>query len=119
MWYSSSFTTTPAASGTSYVKFVWGGFYGKEMVGGDIRRIFLLASDRPCPPHSTPSLVTRYPRFSTGAAGKCRSVNTNDGFVGIDSLTMDKNAAVKVYPPAYDAGENYLIRVWRSPFDLL
>ncbi|CAM9542214.1 unnamed protein product [Laminaria digitata] len=31
-------------------------------------------------------------------------VNTNDGFVGINSMTMDKDGSMMVYPPAYDAG---------------
>lgn len=34
-----------------------------------------------------------------------RAVNTNDGFVGIDSDNLNMSGSSKVFPPAFDAGE--------------
>ena len=36
------------------------------------------------------------------------SVNTNDAFVGIDSVELMTTSSSKLYPPAYDAGKRQI-----------
>lgn len=46
------------------------------------------------------------------------SVNTNDAFVGIDTMRLEKKSSTTVYPPAYDAGKRVQAMVQKHGVEL-
>lgn len=55
--------------------------------------------------HQVKVATGKFPTNVLVTVSALASVNTNDAFVGVDSLPLSYTSSAKIYPPAFDAGE--------------